>query len=675
MRLSRKLFVTALVVSVADVFASAGVASADTPAEVIAVSPSDPAAAVIAKAANVVPSPRQLAWQRQEQTAFIHFGVNTYDGREWGTGSEDPNIFQPTGLNTDQWAGTLRDAGFREAILTAKHHDGFLLFPSAYSQQSVAASSWEGGRGDVVRSFTDSAHKVGLRTGIYLSPADLHEALPGGRYANGSTPKSVTIPADPTEIAGGHTFDFTSDDYNAYYENTLYELLTRYGEIDEIWLDGANPTGRSQPYDFQNWITMVRALQPHAVIFNDGGPDVRWVGNENSAARQSEWSVLPYTGDPATAADSVLSVPGGNGAADLGGNDVLGRRAPDGTSAWNLLRWAPAECDATLSAHHNWFWQPGDAWRSTADLENLYYSSVGRNCNLLLDVPPNRQGVFDQSTVDSLVALHTSLSSTFGANLALGARAANDQGTTNTADNTPDRAGDGSLDTYWQPAATTGGLVLALPAVRTFDTISVQEDLRVGQRVESFAVDAWSNGAWTQIANDTTIGEKKLIRLPSSVTTTSVRLRVTGSRAAPAIAELGLYSRLSSQQPAGAITGYVGKCVDVRAAGTANGTPVQLYDCNQTAAQRWTAQSDGTIRNQGKCLDVAGGGTVNGIPVQLFDCNGTGAQAWRPQSNGTLVNPQSGRCLDDPAFATANGTRLQIWDCNGGANQKWTLPA
>ena len=192
---------------------TAGTGSAGA-AEVGSVSPNDTPAQIQAKAASITPSPRQLAWERLEQTAFLHFGVNTYQDREWGTGTEDPDIFQPTGLDTDQWITSLRDAGFKEAILTAKHHDGFLLFPSKYSGQSVASSSWRNGTGDVVKDFTTSAHKYGMKTGIYLSPADLHEAQPGGRFANGSQAKPVTIPSDPSEIVGGRTFHFTADDYN-----------------------------------------------------------------------------------------------------------------------------------------------------------------------------------------------------------------------------------------------------------------------------------------------------------------------------------------------------------------------------------------------------------------------------------------------------------------------------
>ncbi|MET8144567.1 lectin [Sphaerisporangium sp. NPDC005288] len=645
--------------------------------QVAPVSASDSPATIIAKAADVVPAPRQLAWQRLEQYNFLHFGINTFTGREWGTGTEDPNAFQPTGLNTDQWAASIKNAGFKGAILTAKHHDGFLLFPSKYSNFGVASSSWSGRQGDVVKSFTDSMHKYGLKAGLYVSPADLHENLSGGRFANGSASRQVTIPADSSEVVNGVTFRFSSDDYNAYFENTLYELLTRYGGIDELWWDGANPTGRTQPYNFKDWATMVRTLQPNAVMENDGGPDVRWVGNENGYARTSEWSVVPATGDPATGADSVLGVPGGNGASDLGSDGVLSQRKADGTSAWNMLRWFPGECNGTLSARHNWFWQPGETWRPPSELLEMYYASVGRNCNMLLNLSPNRQGLLDQTAVDTLTQFGAIVSSTFATNLASGAGAANDSGTSATTGHTPDLAVNGDLDTSWQPTGTTGALVLTLPSSRTFDVISTQEDLRIGQRTRSFAVDSWNGTTWTQIAADTTIGHKKLIRLTAPVTTSRVRLRITGSRAAPGIAEFGLHLRpAGSTSPGSTIRGVAsGRCLDVNGASQTNGVQLQIWDCNGGANQNWASTSAGELRVYGnKCLDVNGAGTADGTPVIIWDCNGQNNQKWRLNSDGTITAVGAGKCLEVSGSGTANGTKVQIWSCTGQNNQKWTRP-
>ena len=652
--------------------------AATSPAEVISVVPSDSAATIVGKAADVTPSPRQLSWQRLEQTAFLHFGVNTYDNLQVGTGTEDPDIFQPASLNTDQWVSALKAAGFKEAVLTVKHHDGFLLFPSQYSTHSVAASSWDGGQGDVVRSFVASAHNAGIKVGLYISPADLHEAQPGGRFANGSPASARTVPGDPSEIVGGRTFSVSADDYNDYFENTLYEILSRYGTVDEVWWDGANPTGRTQDYDYATWIRIVRSLQPNATMFQD--IDVRWVGNEDGVARQSEWSPLPlsYSGDVSTAADQFIPPTTDPGATDKGSDAVLGQRRADGSSAWNLLRWAPAECDTSMM-NGGYFWYPGATAKSQTELDNMYYTSVGRNCNLLLNVPPDRDGLLDPVMLNALSGYGNLIRSTFGTDLAAGAAAGDDSGTADTAGHAAGLAVDGSLDTSWQPTATTGGLVLTLPSSRTFDTISVQEDLTVGMRTRTFAVDAWNGSGWTQIAADTTIGNKKLIRLAAPVTTAKVRLRVTSARDLPAIAAVGLFLRAPGSAPAAATgpitSGVSGKWVDDNAGSSADETRVQIWDCNGTAAQDWTVPGDGTIRIFDKCLDIYGGAGANGGKVQLYTCNGGGNQQWRTGGGGALVNPQSGRCLDDPGFSTTNGTQLAIWDCNAGANQQWTLPS
>ncbi|RKT74778.1 alpha-L-fucosidase [Saccharothrix variisporea] len=653
----------------------AGTAAAAAPAQVVPVAPNDSPATIIANAANVVPSPRQLAWQRLERMAFIHFGVNTFTGREWGTGTEDPNVFQPTGLNTDQWAASLKEAGFKGGILTAKHHDGFVLFPSRYTTFDVASDlAWQNGNGDVMRNFADSMHKYGLKVGVYLSPADLHENLSGGKFANGSPQRQVTIPSNPADVVNGVTFTVNADDYNAYFENTLYEVMSRYGTIDEVWWDMANPTGRYQPYNFLDWIRIVRTLQPGAAMENDGGPDIRWIGNENGYARQSEWNVVPYAGNAAIAADNIVNPPGGNGAADLGSDALLSQRKADGTSAWNYLKWSPGECNGTLSARHNWFWQPNEVWRGVPELEDMYYGSVGRNCNSLLNVSPNRQGVLDQSAVSVLNQFNARLTGTFGTNLAAGATVSNDSGTSNLDGRTPTLALDGNLDTSWQPTATTGGLVFTLPAAKTFDVVSVQEDLNLGQRVKSYAVDAWNGTAWTQIVTDTTIGQKKLTRLSAPVTTSRVRLRVTGSRATPAIAEFGLFQRPGGGTPQGSIVGVQsGRCVDVEGVSTANGAAVHLWDCHGGSNQRWTQSGKQLVVYGNKCLDAYGAGTSPGTAAVIWDCHGGTNQQWNVNADGTITGVQSGLCLDAYGGGTVNGTKLVLWTCTGGANQKWQL--
>jgi alpha-L-fucosidase len=634
----------------------------------VGISPTDTPAQIRAKAANVTPSPRQLAWQRLELTAFIHFGINTYTNREHGTGTENPNDFQPAQLDTDQWAKALKDAGFKLVILTAKHHDGFLLHPSRYSDFGVAASSWQNGKGDVVRSFANSVRAQGMQVGIYVSPSDLHEAQPGGRYGNGSPAVARTIPSHPADVVNGHTFQVTADDYNTYFMNALYEVLSRYGAVDEVWWDGANPTGKDNPYNYTDWIRIVRTLQPGAVMFQD--IDNRWVGNEDGVGRQSEWSPLPLHGDPATAADRFLE-PENERAADLASDAVLGQRNPNGTSKWSVLRWTPAECD-TSSMSDGWFY-PTAGYKTPAQLEDIYYMSTGRNCQLLLNFGPDRRGLFDQAALDSMAAFGKTIADTFAANLADNSSASNDTGTGNTAGHSPGLAVDGDLDSSWQPTGTTGALVLNLDGAKTFDVISVQEDLNIGMRTQNFAVDRWTGSAWSQLAADTTVGHKKLVRLPSPVSTDRIRLRITASRAAPAIAEVGLFRRPGGGTQPGTWpirSGLAGKCLDAPGGDT---TRVQLWDCNGGANQNWTVAGDGSVQIFGKCMDIYGGSSSNGAAVQLYACHGAGNQKWQP-ANGALANPQSGRCLDVPGFNNTNGTQLVIWDCNGGNNQRWTLP-
>ncbi|MFF7995849.1 alpha-L-fucosidase [Kitasatospora xanthocidica] len=525
------------------------VMAAPAPSPVIAISPTDTPAQILEKAASVTPSARQLAWQREELTAFVHFGPNTFTGVEWGSGTEDPNVFNPTDLDTDQWMAMFKDAGFKKVILTAKHHDGMLLFPSAYSGYGVASSSWRDGEGDVVKEFTDSARKYGLKAGFYLSPADGHEfetRATTGRYGNGSTPRAIRIPS--LGNGDGTSFDFTVDDYNAYYLNTLYELLTRYGAISEVWLDGANPwAGQvTQKYDFKDWVTMIRALQPDAAILQDDGPDARWVGNESGATeRESEWSPLPYrtdyAGSPAeaaTAADTMLNMPYGNSAADLGSDARLSERT-DGSSSWKVLRWQPAQCDGRLQGR-NWFWHPGLAPSSLPTLQAMYYGSVGKNCQLLLNVGPDNTGRMPADAVSRMQELGSWIKSVNGSNAAAGATASNDTGTSNTTGNGPDNVLDTDDATAWQPAGTTGNLVLDLGTPKTFNVVDLQENLQVGQRVENFAVDTWNGTSWQQAGSATTIGHRRLLKI-GMVTASKVRLRITGSRSLPpAISTLAL---------------------------------------------------------------------------------------------------------------------------------------
>jgi alpha-L-fucosidase len=320
------------------------------------------------------PSQAQLEWQRDELALFLHFGVNTFTDREWGDGREDPSIFAPARLDAGQWARSARAGGFRAMVLTAKHHDGFCLWPTKTTTHSVARSPWRGGRGDVVRQFVDACKAEGLRAGLYLSPWDRNNP------AYGDSPR-----------------------YNDLYCDQLTELLTRYGPIAEVWFDGANgegPNGKRQVYDWPRFFGLVKRLQPNAVIFSDAGPDVRWCGNERGSAGDPNWSTV----DP-----SKVTYPGASGDGIIA---ALQRGDPNGTV------WRPAEADTSIRP--GWFYHPAedDRVRTSDALVDLYFRSVGRNAKLLLNVPPTRDGLLHATDVARLAAFRTRLDSIFATDLA-----------------------------------------------------------------------------------------------------------------------------------------------------------------------------------------------------------------------------------------------------------------
>jgi alpha-L-fucosidase len=324
------------------------------------------------------PSSSQLAWQRDELAMFLHFGVNTFTNREWGDGTEDPSIFAPARLDARQWARTARAAGFRAMILTAKHHDGFCLWPSATTTHTVAHSPFRNGSGDVVREFVDACRAEGLRPGLYLSPWDRNNP------AYGDSPR-----------------------YNDLYGAQLTELLTRYGSLAEVWFDGANgegPNGKRQTYDWPRVWALVHRLQPKAVMFSDAGPDVRWCGNENGSAGDPNWSAV----DP-----SIVQYPGVSGP---GVTNALQHGDPNGTV------WRPAEADTSIRP--GWFHHPAedDRVRTVDALVQLYFRSVGRNSKLLLNVPPTKDGVLHDTDIARLTGFRERLTTLFATDLAAHAK-------------------------------------------------------------------------------------------------------------------------------------------------------------------------------------------------------------------------------------------------------------
>ncbi|HKT08653.1 MAG TPA: alpha-L-fucosidase [Gemmatimonadaceae bacterium] len=444
---------------------------------------------------RVRPSPAQLAYQRRERALFLHFGVNTFTNQEWGTGDESPSVFNPTALDARQWARCARASGFRSMVLTAKHHDGFCLWPSALTDHSVRRSPWRGGAGDVVRDFTNACRAEGLGAGLYLSPWDRHEP------SYGDSPR-----------------------YNDFYVAQLTELLTRYGPIAEVWFDGANgegPNGKLQTYDWDRFHRTVRRLQPHAVMFSDAGPDVRWIGNEHGVAGDPNWAMV----DP-----RAVPFPGATGPA-------VDRMLQHGDAAGSV--WRPGEAD--VSIRPGWFWHAAESAnvKSADELVDLFFVSVGRNANLLLNVPPNRAGLLDDVDVSRLAAFSTKLASQFAGNLGAEAR----MSASSEASGHGARAVvDGDPDTWWSPrdGDRSPSVVAMFRGPGRIGVIEIQEAIQNGQRVAAYGVDALVGGTWQAISTGTTIGHRKLDRL-SQLAAGGVRLRILSSLGAPQIATLAVW--------------------------------------------------------------------------------------------------------------------------------------
>jgi alpha-L-fucosidase len=465
---------------------------------------SGPAAAIAPPAPyGSVPSTRQLQWHEMEFYGLIHFGMNTLSDKEWGAGDESPEVFNPSGFDANQIVATAKGAGIRGLILVCKHHDGFCLWPSHYTEYSVKHSPWKQGKGDVVREISDACRRQGLKFGVYASPWDRNHK------------------------------DYGRPEYLVYYRNLLRELLSNYGDIFVAWFDGAcggkgyyggtrdvrRVDGRTYYGWAETW-SLVRTLQPNAVIFSDAGPDVRWVGNE-----------LGRTGDPCWATfDLAGCYPGVT-------NDV-----GFGTGSRTATNWVPAECDVPLRPW--WFYHPQDDARvkSPVQLVNIYYSSVGRGACLDLGLAPDRRGRIAEPDVGALREMRRLLDATFTTNLAAKAKltASNIRGGDPRFG--PANLLDGNRNTYWatDDSLATPEIVVDLGKPVTFNVVRLREYLPLGQRVDAFALDAWQDGQWREFAHATSIGNQRLVRV-SPLQTDKVRLRITQAAACPALSEFGLF--------------------------------------------------------------------------------------------------------------------------------------
>ena len=451
-----------------------------------------------------IPSEAQLAWHEMEMNAFIHFTVNTFTDKEWGYGDESPSLFNPSAVNTDQWITTLKDAGFKTVILTCKHHDGFCLWPSQYTEHSIKNSPYKNGKGDLVREVSDAVKRHGLKFGIYVSPWDRNQATYG------------------------------KPEYVTYYRNQLKELFTNYGPVFEMWFDGANggdgyyggakekrAIDRRSYYDWPTTLNMVREMEPNVIFFSDAGPGVRWVGNERGLAGETNWNCI--------SPDTLY-------AGKAGIENLLQTGNENGT------QWIPAEVD--VSIRPGWFYHSKEdsLVRTPENLFDLYLSSVGRGSTLLLNVPPDKRGLIHENDVKALQGWRKMLDEEFKNNLAARAEVKASSWRGSNEAYAASNIADANKETYWSTDddITTGTLEINLGEAKQVKYIVLQEYIKLGQRVKNFTVEIWKDQAWKKVSEATTIGHKRILKI-DPITTDKVRISITASRACPLISSVEVF--------------------------------------------------------------------------------------------------------------------------------------
>jgi len=449
-----------------------------------------------------VPSENQMRWQEMESYAFVHFSLNTYTDQSWGFGNEDVKLFNPKESDCRQWARICKEAGMKGIIITAKHHCGFCLWPSKYTEYSVKNAPWKNGKGDMVREMADACKEYGLKLGIYLSPWDRNSA------------------------------DYGKPEYITYFRNQLTELLTNYGPIFEVWFDGANggsgyyggvnetrTIDRTTYYDWKKTYALIHKLQPKCVIWNDGGDrgDLRWVGTEEGNVGETNWSLLDSTGDV----------------------------------SWNMLhyglengnKWVAAEVNTSIRPE--WFYHPNEdnKVKTVPQLMDLYYNSIGRNGSLLLNFPIMPNGLIHPTDEKNAIEFGKAVKESFAVNLAENKKAIASNVRGNSKKFGAAMAVDGKKNTYWttDDNIKTATLTIDLGKPTLFNRFLVQEYIRLGQRVKAFTVEALVDGNWKAVAKATTIGYKRVLRFPS-VKATQVRFNITDSKCSPVISNIGIYN-------------------------------------------------------------------------------------------------------------------------------------
>jgi alpha-L-fucosidase len=447
------------------------------------------------------PSAAQLAWHEMELNAFVHFTTNTFTDKEWGYGDESPAIFNPAAFDADQWIRTFKETGFKGVILTCKHHDGFCLWPSAFTEHSVKNSPF---KKDVVKEVSEACKRHGLKFGIYVSPWDRNHAAYG------------------------------SPEYVTYYRNQLNELFTNYGPVFEMWFDGANGGDgfyggtrgqrKINGATYYNWpatLDTVRKLEPEVIFFSDAGPGVRWVGNERGIAGETNWNTITP--------DTLF-------AEKAGIESLLNTGSETGT------HWIPAEVD--VSIRPGWFYHSKEdsLVKSPGKLLEIYLSSVGRGSTLLLNVPPDRRGLLHENDVQALKGFRALLDQRFKTNFAPAAKASATSWRGKSDQFAADKVNDGNSETYWTVNDTekTGTLTFEFDKIQIIKYVLLQEYIRLGQRVKSFKIEAKINGEWRPVREGTTIGYKRILPI-ASIETNAIRVTISDAKACPIISNVEIY--------------------------------------------------------------------------------------------------------------------------------------
>ena len=494
-----------------------------------------------------LPSKAQLDYHKEELAAFIHYGMNTYTNSEWGNGRENPQNFNPTNLDTDQWIKTLKDAGFKRTIMVVKHHDGFVIYPSKYTKHTVAASPWKDGKGDLLEEISKSATKYDMNMGVYLSPWDANH------------PKYHVA---------------TEKEYNEYYLNQLKEILgnPKYGnkgKFIEVWMDGARGSGAQKvTYTFDEWFKYIKEAEGDIAIFSAQPTSVRWIGNERGIAGDPVWHKVKK----AKITDDVK-------------NEYLNHGDPEGDM------YSVGEADVSIRS--GWFYHDNQQPKSIKDLMDIYFKSVGRGTPLLLNIPPNKEGKFADADVARLKEFRATLDQMYATDFAKGA--------TVTASSTrknhlyqASHLTDGKDDTSWALAndAKTGEFTVDLGQKRRFDVIELKEDIAKGQRISGFKVEVELNGRWVPYGEGSTVGYRRLIQ-GQPVEAQKIRVTITGAQATPILTNFSVYKTPSSIEKT---DGYpLG--LDYHSNTTADKANTTWYDESEgiRGTSMWTNQKDASV--------------------------------------------------------------------------------